>query len=99
MHLVASYKCQNRLTTIIYFSTFSGTSKVNGVDPRTFIVLDRLYGTLGDKLITWRADIQSLTRGLLRSRRRKKEIDLLWNDRLLAMYDIARALKYLHSKE
>ncbi len=86
-----------RLIALSFF--FSGISRVRGVEPRTFIVLDRLYGTLGDKIVSWTEDVKRLSTGLFATMRNKKELDVLWNERLLAMYDIARAMKYLHSLE
>lgn len=74
-------------------------SKVGGGDPRSFIVLDRLYGTLGDKMADWSHLVKEQTQGFFANIRNKEKIGLLWNERLLAMYDIARAMKYLHSKE
>ena len=74
-------------------------SKIGDGDPRTFIVLDRLYDTLGCRIGSWTKDAKKFSKGLFASLKHKKELEWLWNERLLAMYDIARAMKYLHSNE
>ncbi len=81
------------------FHRFSGISKIGGGDPRTFIVLDRLYDTLGTRISSWADDVEKYSKGLFGRMKHKKDLQWLWNERLLAMFDIARAMKYLHSNE
>jgi serine/threonine protein kinase len=61
------------------------------------IVLDRLYSVLDKKIVTWREQ-QKAARGMLGLRVVKK-VDYYRGktERLVALYDIARALKHLHS--
>mmetsp|Transcript_24735 Transcript_24735/g.36653 ORF Transcript_24735/g.36653 Transcript_24735/m.36653 type:complete len:668 (+) Transcript_24735:48-2051(+) len=64
--------------------------------PRSFIVLDRLYDTLDVKIKFWK-EKESEYKGIFK--KHKAQLNLLWNDRLLAGYDIARAIKYLHERD
>ena len=75
----------------------SGTGGVPG-HPGFFIVLDRLYDTLADKMKIW-AKREKEFKGGLFTRKSKTDLNFLWVERLLALYDIARAMKYLHSQE
>ena len=76
-----------------------GTSRTKG-DPNAFIILDRLYGTLHDKIASWK-EIDKECVGFLGVKKKgaKSKKQILWSDRLLAGFDIARALKYLHNHE
>lgn len=66
--------------------------------PKYFLVLDRLYDTLEERIDKW-ADEKKRLRGIIGIFRKKKyELRHLFSDRLLAALDIARALKYLHEK-
>ena len=68
--------------------------------PDHFIILDRLYGTLGDKLKHWTVEAEKC-RGFM-GRTKKKYLALhqvLWNERLVVMYNIARGMRYLHEHE
>ena len=66
--------------------------------PKYFLVLDRLYDTLEERIDKW-ADEKKRLRGLAGVFGKKKyELRHLFSDRLLAALDIARALKYLHEK-
>lgn len=64
-----------------------------------FIVLDRLYFTLGEKIQSWK-EIASKNIGFIarRTKNARKAKRQLWGERLLAAYDISRALKYLHGQ-
>jgi len=64
-----------------------------------FIILDRLYETLGEKILRWKEVANSNT-GFLAKRKKsvKAEKKQLWSDRILAAYDISRALRYLHGR-
>ena len=66
--------------------------------PKYFLVLDRLYDTLEERIDKW-ADEKKRLRGIMGVFGKKKyELRHLFSDRLLAALDIARALKYLHEK-
>lgn len=66
--------------------------------PRYFLVLDRLYDTLEERIDKW-ADEKKRLSGMMGVFGKKKyELRHLFSDRLLAALDIARALKYLHTK-
>lgn len=65
------------------------------------LVLDRLNDTLTEKIDSWKVRKQSLPlRNLFQRVQRKKPLE--WHqlllERLFALYDIARAVRYLHSK-
>jgi hypothetical protein len=59
-----------------------------------FVILDRLYDFLGNRLIKWK---KAKTSGLGTlfdcSRMREQE---LWNQRISMLFDLANALKHLH---
>ena len=61
-----------------------------------FIVLDRLYDTMTDRISAWKSQ-KSFTTGIgkVRDLRGAKKNEL-WIDRLMVSYDICMALKYLH---
>lgn len=66
--------------------------------PKYFLVLDRLYDTLEERIDKWAIEKKRL-RGVMGVFGKKKfELRHLFSDRLLAALDIARALKYLHGK-
>lgn len=64
-----------------------------------FIVLDRLYDTLTDRMKAWK-DQKSNLSGFSRVRdlkgAKKKE---LWVERLMVAYELTGALKYLHDNK
>lgn len=64
--------------------------------PGAFIILDRLYDTLDIRIQKWRLE-EKKNSGFMNKNKCAKQV--LFNDRLLASYDIARAMKYLHSHE
>ena len=66
--------------------------------PRSFIVLDRLYDTLDVKIKFWKGKV-SECKGFLGYSKHKAQLNLFWNDRLLAGFDICRAIKYLHEHD
>lgn len=64
--------------------------------PQFFIVLDRLFGTLADKINEWN-ETRKKCRGFMgKFGKHKLELAQLWIDQVLAAYDIARAMRYLH---
>ena len=64
-----------------------------------FIVLDRLYDTLTERMIAWKSQKGKMM-GIAKVRdlrgAKKKE---LWIDRLMISYDICMALTYLHDNK
>lgn len=58
-----------------------------------FLVLDRLYDTLEQKLHKWKADLPKWN--LLKSKEQKVKFSL----RLIAAFDLASALEYLHDQK
>jgi serine/threonine protein kinase len=63
------------------------------------IVLDRLYMMLSEKIVEWRKR-ERKCRGPFRMMIFRKEMHLfLMVERLVALFDIARALKYLHENK
>ena len=66
--------------------------------PNYFLVLDRLYDTLEERIDKW-VDEKNRLNGVAGIFGKKKiELKHLFSDRLLSALDIARALKYLHEK-
>lgn len=64
--------------------------------PDFLMVMDRLYSTLSQAMVIWKRDDQRY-RGTFGFGRRRTDLEHLRIDRMIALYDIARALKYLHS--
>lgn len=62
-----------------------------------FIILDRLYDTLAVRTRTWAAEKKRNKKLIRKFRGGTEANNLLWNSRLIVMYDIASALSYLHS--
>jgi hypothetical protein len=75
-----------------------GTINVPG-HPEYSLILDRLYDTLEVQMKKWKMDIarhQGKLKGLIG--KNKTMLDKIWTDRLVATYDLARAMAYLHSR-
>lgn len=67
--------------------------------PEYFIVPDRLYDTLEERIDIW-ADEKKRLKGVMGVfGKRKEDLQHLFSDWLLAALDIARAMKYLHSQK
>lgn len=63
-----------------------------------FIVLDRLYDTMTDRLKAWKNKKRKISGSAkVRDLRGEKKKEL-WVDRLIVSYDLCMALKYLHDK-
>ena len=64
--------------------------------PSYFLVLDRLYDTLSDKIDgPWKSQLDHLDNSIfVWSRHHKKQV--LWKERMSVMRDLAGALAYLH---
>ena len=70
-----------------------------GSDPghlNFYIILDRLYCTLSEKRNFWYKEKRNLSRGLIIGKENKSKLKNIFRDRLIAMYDVARAMKYIH---
>lgn len=76
-----------------------GISSLSPYENGFFVVLDRLYDTLTERIKAWKNKKANLT-GFAKVRdlrgAKKKE---LWIDRLIVGYDICSALKYLHDSK
>lgn len=67
--------------------------------PDFLMVLDRLYSTLNQKISEWRK-AEKQYRGILgHFGRRQEDLDHVRNDRMVALYDVSRAIRYLHSNK
>lgn len=83
------------------------TSNVSAGDKSVFLVLDRLYGTLEERIgDEWTHTFNNAKMaantgfcfGICGKEAFNPELDHLWLERLLAAYDLASALRYLHKK-
>ena len=77
----------------------SGMGAASHGHPEHFIILDRLYGTLKDKFQQWSATKEKHQglRGWLK--KKSPELKIVWNQRLLIMYDIAQGMRYLYKNK
>jgi hypothetical protein len=57
-----------------------------------------LYDTLDIKIEYWRQR-EDEYKGFFGFSKHKSQLELLWNERLLAGFDVGRAMKYLHGHE
>jgi len=64
-----------------------------------FLILDRLYGTLEHKIKKWEQKFSKLNGPIIRARpsKRRTKLNKLWTDRFLVAYDLASAMRYMHS--
>lgn len=65
--------------------------------PKYSLILDRLYDTLEVQTVKWKAAMkkyQGKFKGLIGKKR--SSLDKLWMDRLVAVYNLSRAMAYLH---
>ena len=72
-----------------------GYSDTPRVDYDTFILMDRLYGTLDDKIEEWNA-VDMANKGCCGSSKDNPEVRKLLKARLLVAYDLSTAVHYLH---
>lgn len=75
-----------------------GTGGTRG-HPSAFIILDRLYDTLRTKIDYWKAQISKYDGGICGIGKQSNKLQLLWEERLLAAYDVANAMNHLHEHE
>lgn len=61
-----------------------------------FIVMDRLYDTLDHRLLTWR---KKLGMSALKPWKLNRTVSSVMNDKLASAYDLASAIKYMHTKK
>ncbi|CAJ1926518.1 unnamed protein product [Cylindrotheca closterium] len=73
-----------------------GTSNTEMMSTETFIVMDRLYGTLNDKIETWHQEMAMLTGCCGINKKHPAFRDSL-KARLLVAYDLSVAFAYLHN--
>ena len=66
------------------------------VHPHYFFLMDRLYGTLGDRIKEWQIDDKKHRGGIFKKSDKKLMKSLLIK-RLTVAYDIVSAVKYMHS--
>lgn len=64
-----------------------------------FLILDRLYGTLEPKMVEWKKLHSKLNGPIMRARpsKRRAKLNEMWTDRFLVAYDLASAMRYMHS--
>eukprot|EP00934_Nitzschia_sp_Nitz4_P002474 Nitzschia sp. Nitz4//scaffold159_size51929//1114//2819//NITZ4_006869-RA/size51929-processed-gene-0.11-mRNA-1//-1//CDS//3329537544//2464//frame0 len=72
-----------------------GYSETPRVDVNTFLILDRLYGTLEDKMEEWE-QLNSMAKGCCGSVANTPAMKDLLKERLLVAYDLSTAFNYLH---
>eukprot|EP00521_Asterionellopsis_glacialis_P015626 CAMPEP_0195291976 /NCGR_PEP_ID=MMETSP0707-20130614/8541_1 /TAXON_ID=33640 /ORGANISM="Asterionellopsis glacialis, Strain CCMP134" /LENGTH=704 /DNA_ID=CAMNT_0040352347 /DNA_START=150 /DNA_END=2264 /DNA_ORIENTATION=- len=75
-----------------------GTGGVPG-HQNYFLVLDRLYGTLTEKCIEWKTKKIKAKGSRFFMKKDTRKLEDLWVDRLVAVFDVARAMKYLHERK
>lgn len=68
------------------------------LSPDFFIVMDRLYVTLKERMKVWK-DIENKGRGVLGFGRDRTEMDRLMLERLVIANDMASAYWYLHENK
>jgi hypothetical protein len=74
-------------------------ANVTPFEPGFFVVLDRLYDTLTERLKTWnKRASQFKGLGRMLDRKGEKKKDFLF-DRLLAALDLCSALGFLHNNK
>ena len=73
-----------------------GTSNIPG-NPKYCLILDRLHETLEVQMMKWKEDVkrnQGKFKGMIG--KKSEELNKIWMARLIAAYDLAHALSYLH---
>jgi hypothetical protein len=73
-----------------------GMSTGDFMSPNFFIVMDRLYETLGEKMQLWILLKASHKGGLFRIGANILELEQLMVERLIVAYDLAAAFWYMH---
>jgi len=62
-----------------------------------FIILDRLYGTLVDKMDEWAKRKKRHNKIMFKTKNNKNHLQDLLTDRMMTAFDLAAAFRYLHS--
>ena len=75
-----------------------GTINIPG-HPKYALILDRLYDTLDVQMQKWNAEMKQY-KGKFKSLIKKIKVKLnkMWFDRLIAAYDLAKGMAYMHSR-
>jgi serine/threonine protein kinase len=73
------------------------TAACDPFQPEYFLIMDRLYDTLGDRLKTWEKQLKKFTgfSAKLTDRTGEKAANL-YAERILAVFDLASAMEHLH---
>lgn len=75
-----------------------GWAACNPLDDEYFIILDRLYDTLEQRMEKWK-DVKKKAKGKFGFGANKDALDDLMMDRLLVAYDLSCAFRYLHENK
>jgi serine/threonine protein kinase len=70
---------------------------VNPYNDQYFIVMDRLYDTLEKRIVTWSSK-SKFHRGMGRLAGGRKKALALYEERLVAAYDLASAVEFMHNQ-
>lgn len=73
-----------------------GIAAGSSIDPGFFLLLDRLYGTLDQKINDWFKIQKQSSGGVLGLGKKPKQLKQLLIDRMTVAYDLAAAFFYLH---
>jgi serine/threonine protein kinase len=75
-------------------------AKMPAYEPGFFIIMDRLYDTLEKRLLTWEARSGRLSglAGKMMDRKGTK-VSALYEERIVAAFDLAAAMSYLHERK
>ena len=76
-----------------------GVAAVGPMDKSFFLVLDRLFGTLEERIEVWQQEKGEHTGLKSRFGSSKETLKKLRIERLLVAYDIAAAVRYLHENK
>lgn len=76
-----------------------GFASGNELDPGFFIIMDRLYGTLNDKIATWKKEYSGVKGKLFGIGADKDSIQKLVLERMKVANDLAVAFGFMHSKK
>jgi len=79
-----------------------GISDTERISPDTFLILDRLFGTLEDKYDQWNVRYKANKGGPAicgRRGRNEEALQELLKDQLVVAYDLTQAFRYLHQQK
>jgi hypothetical protein len=74
-----------------------GNSSTPRIDPATFIIMDRLYGTLEDKIGEWATTKKENKGDCMGMGANVAALSQLSTERLVVAYDLTCAFRYLHT--